>query len=482
MVRSSMGVNPPAPPATTDATVGVSFLKLGLGEAVARLIAFGVAVYLARTLGTAVYGIIVLATSVVLYLSVVTDCGVGFLGVRIVAAGQAPLAETVRTVLGARLLVGIVAIAITTAMAFALLPVSEAGILTAYSLTLVTVALGTRWLHVGLGQPGKASIGRIVSEVVTAAAILGVVHGPSDVAIVPIAQLLGEGIGAVVLMRQLPAALRRLRVALRPAVVPALLRESWPLVLHALLGLAIFNSDLLFLRAFRDSASVGIYAAAYALISFCLNLGAAYTMSLLPVITRVRDDPPTVRALYDQSMAQVLAGSLPVAVGGFLVAAPLIKLIFGSDYGAAAIPLQVLVWSLPVALVRNVAQGALLAYERQREMMRAAAWAAGAAVVLNVALIPRWGLAGAAIATLATEALRTVLALVFVRRLGIRMPAPKRFVRIVVAVVAMGMIVRAVGHLNVVLTIAIGVLSYVVALVAIGGVRVRRGALPELVP
>ena len=37
------------------ATVGSNFLKLGSGEAAARLIAFGVAVYLARTRGSSIY-------------------------------------------------------------------------------------------------------------------------------------------------------------------------------------------------------------------------------------------------------------------------------------------------------------------------------------------------------------------------------------------------------------------------------------------
>ena len=224
---------------------------------------------------------IVLQRPLLLYLSVLTDCGVGFLGVRILAASTDSAAETVRTVLGARLLVALTAIAGTAITAMLLLPRHEASIIIAYSLILVTVALGTRWVHVGLGQPGSASIGRIAAEVVTAIVVLAVVRGRPTSSSCPRRSSSARRSGRSSWYVGCPRRSRRSRGA-PPAVVRDLLGQSWPLVLHALLGLVIFNSDLVFLRAFRDSASVGFYAAAYALISFGLNLGSAYTMSLLP--------------------------------------------------------------------------------------------------------------------------------------------------------------------------------------------------------
>ena len=149
-------------------------------------------------------------------------------------------------------------------------------------------------------------------------------------------------------------------------------------------------------------------------------------------------------------MAQAMAGVLPIAVGGFLVATPLIDLVYGAEYSSAALPLSILVWSLPVALIRNVAQAAMLAYSRQREMMHTAAWAGGANILLNLALIPTWGLAGAAASTLVTELLRTVLALVVVHRLGVPMTSPGRFARIIVAVTCMAVAVTTLDRWGVI--------------------------------
>src|SRR5262245_23447781 len=53
--------------------VARGFLALGAGEAVSRLIAFGATIYAARVLGPAAYGVLGVATAVVLYLNRIAD-------------------------------------------------------------------------------------------------------------------------------------------------------------------------------------------------------------------------------------------------------------------------------------------------------------------------------------------------------------------------------------------------------------------------
>ncbi len=462
------------------ALVGRAFLKLGFGEALARVIAFVATVYLARTLGSSLYGVIVIATAVLLYLTFLSDLGVEALGIRDVAAERDRLPATLGLTLGARLLVAILLVVVTVVIGLGVMSQPDGAILAAYAFVLLPAALGTKWVLLGLERAGAASLGRMVTEIVAAVLIIVLVRQPEDLVRAPLAQLLGEGIGAFLLLRLLPSGLARVRARLDPGAIRPLLARSWPIVGHSLLGLAIFNSDFLFLRAFRDSAAVGLYAAAYTLISFFLNLGAAYTMTLLPVITRLRDDPAEAKVLYDGSMAQVMTGALPVAIGGFLVAGGVIDLVFTPAYHASTLPLQVLLWTIPVALIRNVSQSALIGYGRQDQLLHTVAWAAAVNVVLNLALIPRWGMLGAAIATLATEVVRTILAAWYSWRLGLPMTSPRRFVRIALAALTMGLAVWLAGALPVLATIAIGALTYGVALTVLGVLRFRRGALPEL--
>ncbi len=467
---------------TGGSSVGRRFVTLAVGETASRLLAFVASVYVARTLGASVYGVVAAATTVMLYLAFVADLGIDMLGVREVAEHPDALRTTLPPILGARLLVSVILIALTVPSALFWLPKPDGPVLAVFSVTLLTVALGTRWVHLGLEQAASASWARVLNEVTAATCVLLFVHTPDNLLRVPMAQVIGETLGALFLFRTLPPAVRRFRIELRAGVIAPLLRRSWTLVLHGLLGLAIFNSDFLFLRVMKGSDAVGYYAAAYTLISFAQNLGVAYTMSLIPSITRVRTDASAARALFDTAMAQVMAGGLPVTIGGVLVAGPLMALIYGAGYASSVQPLQLLLLVIPVALLRNVAQAVLLANQRPDLMLRTAAWAAGANVILNVLLIPPWGLAGAALATLATEAVRTVLALRYSAQLGLAMTPLRRLARTAVAATIMGACVYVVADRSVFVSIPVGAVAYAGALLAVGIIRLRRGALPVFSP
>jgi O-antigen/teichoic acid export membrane protein len=463
-----------------DATVGRSFLKLGAGEAIARLIAFGATVYLARRLGANGYGMIVLASAILLYMGCLTDCGVEALGVRDVAHNPAGIPGFLPSVLGGRLVVAAVLTLLLAGAGLTLFPQPEGAVVAAYAFTLLVVAMGVRWVHLGLERAGVAAAGRVLSEGLTAILILVLVRSSGDVARAPLAQIVGEGVGAIFLLILLPSYAARLVAIVRVDVVAGILRRSWPLILHALLGLVIFNSDFFFLRFYRDSASVGYYAVAYTLVSFCLNLGFSYSMSLLPVLTRLRDDAAGERLLFDDAMAQLFAGALPVAIGGFLLADRLVPLVFGDEYVPAIVPLQILLWSIPIVLFRTVAQSALIARGRQVQLLKTVAWAAATNMVLNATLIPILGLVGAAAATVLTESIRTVLALRYTQAQGLPMTSSGRFWRTLVAGGVMALAIGVVEVSNLILAGALAAGVYGLVLLLVGGIRFRRGGIPEL--
>jgi O-antigen/teichoic acid export membrane protein len=460
--------------------VGRGFLTLGAGEALARIIAFGAAVYLARQLGPEVYGSVVLATTILLYGARIVDCGVDLLGVADVARDPAQLPALLPSLLGARLLVALALTSGLLVVGLAVLPPPGGLVLALYGFTLLPFALGAGWAQLGLRQVGIVSISRVATEGFAALLIVVLVRSPEDVARAPLAQLIGDGLGAFLLLRLLPRPAIRLRAILRFDAVVSLYRRSLPLVLHALLGLVIFNSDFFFLRIYRDSATVGYYAAAYALVSFFLNVGNSYALSLLPVIAQAAGDPTRQRHLYHGALAQVGAGAVPIAVGGMLVADRLVAAVFGGAYLPSVVPLQILCWTIPVALFRGVAQSVLVAHGRQDRLLTTTAWAAAGNLGLNVALIPVWGMTGAAIATFTSASLRLVMMLWFIRAGGLPFPSVRRFWRTLVAAGCMSAMVVAVRLPSVWLSIALGGVVYLLALYLVGGIRLHRMSLPEL--
>lgn len=464
----------------SHSSVGLNFLKLGSGEALARIVAFGVTVYLARRVGADAYGVVILATSVMAYVGRVADCGVDLLGVRDLAHDPTQAPALIQTYLGARLFVAIPLTILTAGAALLWLPPGEGEILAAFALTILPMAFGTRWVHIGLDQPGIVAIVRTTTECLIALMVVALVHGPEDVGRVPVAAVIGESASVLLLLRALPRRGWAARVVLRFDTVKSLYRRSWPLVHHALLGLVIMNSDFFVLRLYRDSATVGHYAVAYTLVSFLVNLGQSYQMSLLPVITRAGNDPIKQSALCQTAAAHVFAVTWPLAVGGSLVADRLLPAVFGSAYLPSVAPMQVLVWSIPVALTRNVVQSLLIARGRQDLMMRTSAWAAGSNLALNFAIIPFAGMQGAAAVTVVTELVRLIALVVSTWRSGVHTISLSRMWRTLFAGGAMALIL-ATAPVPVWVSIPLGAAVYVSTLWLLGGLRFGRGVAPELV-
>jgi hypothetical protein len=99
-------------------------------------------------------------------------------------------------------------------------------------------------------------------------------------------------------------------------------------------------------------------------------------------------------------------------------------------------------------------------------------------VVLDLAVIPKWGMAGAASVTVFTEFVRVVLALGWAARTGLPLPAAARLARPAVATVVMALLVRSVApHLPVLLAVGAGGVAYAVMLVLTGAVRPGRGGI-----
>ena len=465
----------------SDRIVARNFLSLGSGEAAARIISFVATIYVARVLGASAYGTVEVAAAVILYLSRVVDWGVDLgLGVREVAGDPKRAAELGPTILTIRLTLAVLLTGIVSAVALLWLPEPDGSVLAAYSLTLLAVGVSPRWIHLGFERAHRIAVARTVGELAMVVAVIVAVRAPDQVVRVPLARFLGDALTAALLLWWL----RRLGVRLIPRfrwrAVRPLIRPGAYLMLGALLGLMIYNADLLLLRIFRDASHVGVYAAGYTLVAFLGNLGIAYGLSLLPTLTRLQTSPKAQLDLYRTAMAQTFAVALPVAAGGFLFAPRIIDLVFGQSYAASAGVLAILIWTIPTALFRDVALTALLATGREKEVMRITGWAAALNMGLNLLLIPRYGLIGAAAATIVTEAARMLLSQRAAGVVGFRMPGPARFWRVLLAGGAMVALLLLLRPQSLLGGMVLGVLFYAGALTVVGGIRWRPRQLPEL--
>lgn len=306
------------------------------------------------------------------------------------------------------------------------------------------------------------------------------VRGRTNLLYAPISQFVGDALAAAILLWWVVRQGIHLRVAFDWDAVRPLVARSAPLVGSALLGLLIYNSDLIFLRFLRDRESVGLYAVAYTLVSFIANMGVAYFLTLLPGLTRTTEVLDDHRAVYHTATAHVFAVGLPIAVGGALLSTQIIGTIFGSGYSESASALRILVWAIPVSLLRDVPVMALLARGREDRILRLTAWAAALSIALNLLLIPPFGLIGAAAATVLTETFRMLVAVAAVRPYAIPLTSMSRFWKPTLAAGVMAALLILISPTSMWIAVAIGAGGYLATLALLGGISLRRGALPSL--
>lgn len=469
-------------PSSHDASVARferSFLALAAGDALARATGFAATVYLARTLGADPFGVVALAAAIALYPAGIADFGIAIVGGREVASDVARARRLAPALITARFLVACAAAAAMAGLSHALLRPPESVVLSAYALTLLPVGLNATWILVGLEDARPAGVARVAGSLLVLAATVVLVRGAADLVRAPLAVLAGELLTVAVVLVAVGRRGFRIRPCWDPSAVGPVFRSALPLVGYSLLTLAIYNADLVFVRLFHDRAAVGNYAVAYALVTLLVNAGVIYGQSLVPALTRLRSEGGD-GALLQTSYARMLALALPAAVGGGMLAPLIITTFFGAEYQAAPLALAVLLCSVPVAVIRCAATSAIVAGGGGAALFRITIRAALVTAVLDLALIPGFGILGAALASVATEAALAWWALRCARDLGYPDPELRRFGVAAVGCAFMAVALAALAEAPLFVSVPAGALVYGATLVACGALRVRRGGLPTL--
>jgi len=187
-----------------------------------------------------------------------------------------------------------------------------------------------------------------------------------------------------------------------------LTKTSAPLFLASLAILIYTRLDLLMLGAMVGDEGAGIYSAATRLSEAWLFIPTALAATALPVLISLQHTEGTVAALQKVLRQSAQVGWV-IALVTTVFAEPMIQILYGPDFSAAAPTLRVLAWSglftfLGIASVPFFTLENLQRFTLYRTL-------AGVLINtgLNFVLIPQHGVLGAATATVITQAVASYL-------------------------------------------------------------------------
>jgi O-antigen/teichoic acid export membrane protein len=175
-------------------------------------------------------------------------------------------------------------------------------------------------------------------------------------------------------------------------------REIAPVGIAMVLSALYFRCDVYFVSRWHGLETVGMYNAAFRIVEALRLVPAAVMAVMFPAFCRSRGWSPLAGVLWALGSAAVVVAAIV-----YMGAAPLMTVIYGGPFGAAAPALQLLALSVPLFFVNYALTHQVIAWDGQRAYLRITAAALAANIGANLLLIPTGGMRGAAIATLLTE-------------------------------------------------------------------------------
>lgn len=395
----------------------------------------GSAVLLARLLGAEEYGAYTFAIAITGLLGLPATLGLPELAVREIAKHRAReewahvrgfVRWAIRTVA-----IASVSVAVIAAFAFGSgAAPAETRTAVLLALPIVPLVTGVRLAGAILRGLRQVVLGQVNETVVRPAAVILAVLVAYAIA----GEALDAGhaalahVAAVAVTLAVAIAMVAPRFPERALVVsPALNARGWvvaglPMLFIGAMHVIILNTDVVMLGALESAESAGIYRVASRgsqTVVFVLSAAGAV---LQPVVASLyaRGEVARLQRILTRSVRLVVLVSLPIALTLIVFGDPLIRFVFGGEFEEGGSALAILAGGQLVNAAVGSAGLLLTMTGHERETAVGLAVGAVGNVVLNAALIPPFGLEGAAVATASSILVWNLILVVRARRvLGI---------------------------------------------------------------
>ena len=193
-----------------------------------------------------------------------------------------------------------------------------------------------------------------------------------------------------------------------------LLKDSWPLILAGLVISIYAKIDQVMIKNMIDSKELGYYATAVRLSEAWYFIPVALTNSIFPAVINAKKVSNEfyinrIQKLYDILAWMAIAIAVPVSI----FSKDIINIIFGNEFQSAAPVLTIYIWA-GVAVFLGVASSQYLITENYTKLAFSRNFIGMIFnVALNFILIPKYGIVGAAYATLISYSLAVVSIVLF---------------------------------------------------------------------
>lgn len=228
-----------------------------------------------------------------------------------------------------------------------------------------------------------------------------------------------------------------------------------------------FSIDIVMLSYLTGDYATGLYKSAYNIINVFTTFFVVYQGVIFPVMSKFfAERKDLLKSSYELSVKYLLLIIIPISVGVFFYARPLVDLIYSNQYSLATTPVQILIWTVSFLFINGAASILLNAIDKEKTVTKVYIIAALFNVALNFILIPHMSYDGAAIATVASEILITVLTVYYIFKTSYKpdFGLLKNVIKLLVCGIILAIVLNYI-HVSLWLAIPIGLVVYLISLI-----------------
>ncbi len=260
-----------------------------------------------------------------------------------------------------------------------------------------------------------------------------------------------------------------------------LLRASFPFGITGAAREFARRFDTVFMSFVLTSAAVGWYNVPYNMLTTLLVMAQSLAMSIYPTMVReYNSGMGSIEYTVQRALRYLLLLSVPIAVGGGLLAERIILVLYGLPFAPSIPVMQLMVWVLPLLFISELLGRTANTLHLEDRVARMSIVMAIVNVGLNIVLITYLGVIGAVITMLLTRLIYMVLMVLIIGPDLLFSHNVLPLLRVVAAGTLMGVCVWFACHVpfitalpaipELVVLVALGMLVYGIAIFMLGAV------------
>ena len=181
------------------------------------------------------------------------------------------------------------------------------------------------------------------------------------------------------------------------------LAMSWPLALSTIFVRIYRSIDSIMMGYFGLITEVGWYNAAYKIIGLTVISSSLISESFYPILSKAfKESEETFQKLWNYHMETKISLAIPLVVGGVIFAPRIIYFIYNPSFAPSVFAFQILAVGAGIIFLNSVFAQALIVSNQQKKFLLITLFGAIINIILNLILIPKFSLYGAAFAALIT--------------------------------------------------------------------------------